>query len=513
MWTVTRQFGPVAIELVGPKGYIHGWIKVGMDVTHKDSSRGRVTHYDPATQTAHVDWHAGPRAARNGGKGTTKAYHLVQGQTGSQVFNAKTVGAKVEQLKKENPGKTAFGGPTKPPATHARKHDWVKPGIAVQHKDGSRGSVRSYDPNTQTMHVDWTTGKRAGTSGTTKAYHTQRVTPSGHPSEPPRPKAGGAGPAARAKLTGKEKALAGTKLAPTKPRASAEVKRPTDPFANIKNDAPVHHTEQERVAAKVQAMGLPPITGKETHDQLVRKLTSHYTAALASKDEESIHTLLAHHHHSGVPTVIMDTSTKRGVANVSPRHHALVAALVAQEHKIAPSPRGVPLVHVRDTSTDVGSNDMARSGGVAMSYNRRKHVITVGSNTLNNPKNHVPASGARRGFFTPTGGASFIERAISHEYGHSLAMNLGWTRERPLLEQISHAIPGATPYNGGDNTRLPDDHTKWMEQNKAAIINQASTYGSASKDELLAELYAEYRHAGHPSEAAKIAAKHLTGGA
>lgn len=68
------------VELVGPKGYIHGWIKVGADIEHKDSSRGKVTAYDPNTQTVHADWHAGPRSKVNGGKGTTKAYHLKQGQ-------------------------------------------------------------------------------------------------------------------------------------------------------------------------------------------------------------------------------------------------------------------------------------------------------------------------------------------------------------------------------------------------------------------------------------------------
>lgn len=68
------------VELVGPKGYIHGWIKVGGSVEHKDSSRGVVTRYDKATQTAHVSWLTGPRSTVNHGAGTTKAYHLKQGQ-------------------------------------------------------------------------------------------------------------------------------------------------------------------------------------------------------------------------------------------------------------------------------------------------------------------------------------------------------------------------------------------------------------------------------------------------
>lgn len=67
-----------AMELAGPKGYTHGWVRVGMDVTHKDGSRGTVAKYDPNTQTVTADWKTGPRSA-NPTKATTKAYHLQQG--------------------------------------------------------------------------------------------------------------------------------------------------------------------------------------------------------------------------------------------------------------------------------------------------------------------------------------------------------------------------------------------------------------------------------------------------
>lgn len=78
-WTLTKA--PAAVELVGPHGYIHGWIKVGMDVQHKDGSVGTVRKYDPNTQTAHVDFRSGPRAGK-ANKSTTKAYH-VTAHTGS----------------------------------------------------------------------------------------------------------------------------------------------------------------------------------------------------------------------------------------------------------------------------------------------------------------------------------------------------------------------------------------------------------------------------------------------
>lgn len=84
------------VELVGPKGYIHGWIKVGADIEHKDSSRGRITAYDPNTQTVHADWHAGPRSKVNGGKGTTKAYHLKRESSGAP--NADTKSAEVKPV-------------------------------------------------------------------------------------------------------------------------------------------------------------------------------------------------------------------------------------------------------------------------------------------------------------------------------------------------------------------------------------------------------------------------------
>lgn len=67
--------GTIVLDLAGPKGYVHGWIKVGMTVAHKDGSYGVVRNYDPNTQTAKVDWFHGPRVGKVN-KTTTKAYHV-----------------------------------------------------------------------------------------------------------------------------------------------------------------------------------------------------------------------------------------------------------------------------------------------------------------------------------------------------------------------------------------------------------------------------------------------------
>lgn len=91
-WQKTGGAG--LIDLVGPHGYIHGWIKVGMDVKHKDGSIGKVAKYDPNTQTVHADWHSGPRAGK-AGKATTKAYHVTEHKAAPEVKAPEVVPAKV----------------------------------------------------------------------------------------------------------------------------------------------------------------------------------------------------------------------------------------------------------------------------------------------------------------------------------------------------------------------------------------------------------------------------------
>lgn len=139
-----------------PYRYKHGWVKLGAEVEHKDGSKGIVRDYAPYTQTVKVAWTSGKRS---GFTGTTKAYHLIQGgtkgRTDSEIEQAGTAVRTVRQ-------------------TPGRKHDWVKVGDQAVHRDGSSGTVLSYNPLTQTATIDWTAGKRRGSVGTTKAYHLDR---------------------------------------------------------------------------------------------------------------------------------------------------------------------------------------------------------------------------------------------------------------------------------------------------------------------------------------------------
>lgn len=716
------------VELVGPKGYVHGWIKVGADVEHKDSSRGTIRRYDPATQTAHVDWLSGPRSRVNGGSGTTKAYHLKQGQglgpgsvqkspkeqqtaaefkpnattvygghrlqilgapdsngfirvrfpTGSEGLTHQThltpdAAAKPRSLEELETGKKAgtvrrtprdmtdhelleehragsdrhaelrqeaanrnldlrtgrrsselkqaqderirdatgqrmaaekaktlqqfkaYGGkvageePTKSkleyrvflkgkaysnheihaynPATEEqvghiswipsgnivtvnvnsgyrrqgvatelwnrakkidpaikhtpdsqsdagrlwadslekpqpgtaptskRKHDWVQPGIQVQHKDGSIGKVVAYEPATQTMHVQWASGKRGGTSGTTKAYHTVLAPPVGP------------------KLTGREKALYGTKFPDSAPRPKVEIKRPADPFAGIPNaDEPIRPSPQDIIRQKDEAdlrkLGLEPISGKETHAQLVDKLTTHYRAMrmpLAnSYDEKQRDDLIRLNHRDvGVPRVEADQDLRA-------LNKARVAAYVTEAHRRAPKGTKLPYVQIRDTSGMAGSNDLAED--VAAYYDPRDHHIGVGHHQTTYAED-TPATHSKRGFFSRSGNASFLQRSITHEYGHSLALamdNNDPYRYGKMGTEVANTIPGSTGLPPGHLTHNAVE--KWLQRNKAAVINHVGTYASADHRELMAELYTEFVHAPNPSSAAKVVGKYLEGG-
>lgn len=111
------------VELVGPKGYVHGWIKVGGEVEHKDSSRGRVTSYDPNTQTVHADWTSGPR---KGTERTTKAYHV-------KAVDAVSRPAEGPRVPVQEP-KSKVAGPTGPTIKNA---DLLK--ITIGKKVSARG--------------------------------------------------------------------------------------------------------------------------------------------------------------------------------------------------------------------------------------------------------------------------------------------------------------------------------------------------------------------------------------
>lgn len=380
--------------------------------------------------------------------------------------------------------KRGVGGPK-------RKHDWVEPGIQVQHKDGSIGKVVAYEPATQTMHVQWSSGRRGGTSGTTKAYHTAMVK--------------GSEGIAAPKLTGREKALYGTKFPESPPRPKVEIKRPADPFAGIPGahgDEPEIKRPTEPSHAKaVRDLGLEPITGAETHGQLVDKLTAHYRAVQMERNRldgpKNIAAINTHHVSMGVPQVDAHQ-------DLAASQKARVAAHVAEVHHRAPEGTPLPRVSIEDTSGVKGSNDLATS--VAAYYNQNQHKIGVGQRfTVAASQWNVPGGYEQRGFFSRSGQTSFLQRSITHEYGHSLAMNLGQVKESKMLTEVAHALPGATPLQPMTSMR------QWVKDNKAVIVNKIGTYASADERELAAELYTEFVHAAAPSPAAQVVGKYLEG--
>lgn len=359
-----------------------------------------------------------------------------------------------------------------------RKHDWAQVGVTVRHKDSSTGTIRVYEPATQTAHVEWEKGPRSqkggvrtvlGRMGTTKAYHIapKDVAP---------------------KLTGRERALHGTKFPDSAPKPKVEIKRPADPFAGIPNA----YAEPSHSVA-MRGKGLEPITGKETHGQLIDKLTDHYRAVQAGTAGRA--TVEAHHTAMGVPKVIAHQDLQAS-------RKAEVAAHVAKIHRRAPEGTQMPLVTIEDTSGMKGSNDLATS--VAAYYNLAQHKIGVGQKEVN-AKYDPPGRYHERGFFSRSGHATFLERSITHEYGHSLAMNLSQVQQSKMLTEVAHALPGATPPQPGMGTQ------HWIKANRAVIINKVGTYASADERELAAELYTEFVHTAAPSPAAQVVGKYLEG--
>jgi len=368
------------VELVGPKGYIHGWVKVEGMIQHKDSSRGRVTAYDKNTQTAHVDWHSGPRARVNGGKGTTKAYHI------HSIDDQLDAGLRQQtHLIPDAPAKTP--------------------------KQAQDERIRG--ATGQRMAAE-----KAKTLDQFKAY-------------------GGKVAGDEPKLTGREKALHGTKFLDSAPKPKVEIKRPADPFATIPN-AYGDGEPSKPTPYPVEIFGAEKLPGREGLNRLTSQL--------------------------------MDL------------------------HQRYPLRRGLPVIAISPPGAPQVAN-----------YNSDIHMMTAGTDSLKS-KDYAPAGfqGRERGYTTPTGNASFLERTATHEYGHALDAQLSPSQRQQMFAEVETSIPGVSAI--GQNAPY-----SWIQQNKAAIVNKVGTYASTSDEELIAELFAEFVHSTTPSPAAQVVGKYLKG--
>lgn len=688
-----------SVELVGPHGFVHGWVKVGMEVQHKDGSRGVVSRYDPTTQTVHADWHLGPRAGKNGGVGTTKAYHVTQHQPSPDHREAQLVamlsdkdlvashaaerGPSVRRglLRQEaarrnldlqtgrrtaapppappkaafevkyspeeiararnawrNPGPSSidhthprvraavtgalegvhprvqknltsvrvvdyhvrpdipgattdavyestnghhgkgtltvghhlvlnpeiekgvidaehsgylaptgfksgldrtvahelghhlldnmadqdkqnmfraiFSGPgwshpapgpdhgispaqlvrdnraeitkrvgsyaatdpaefiaelwaqyrggsdsalaqlagehiednsgltradklkrdadilgevpaPKAPAAKAAVHDWVHAGATVTHKDGSTGRVTGYVRATQTATVDWHGGKRAGKTGTTKAYHLVKPF-------------SGVNPEGKTSTAGR--------VVPAKPSGPVHNPNQADPFAAFETNS------KPPPAPKIEQVLGDPVTNRRPKLAEEKLVTDHLNGLIA----------------------------RHGVGGYG-----------------AP-----PSVSVRDLNRTQGSNAESAKNGVVARYHRNLHLIEIDHRQLVGPDSVPTGRFRKRGYFSAAGDASSAQHALTHEFGHSLDQHLTPDRRAQMMREVAAAIPGASPKTM--------DPAAWVQANKEHVINHVSTYASADDRELIAELFAEFEHSRNPSPAARVVGRYLS---
>lgn len=173
----------------------------------------------------------------------------------------------------------------------------------------------------------------------------------------------------------------------------------------------------------------------------------------------------------------------------------------------APTPR----IAIRNLDNEMGSNDLSKKGGVAAQYWNGNQLIEISPKTLGTTGEFKNGAG----FFSNSGDANFAQRSMSHEYGHHLDHVLednSPATYNKMMDEVLGALgrrkPRATPAGEIRGAYSP---VGWLAKNKSKIVNRVSTYGATNRRELMAELYAEYKHAAKPSKAATIAGDYLTG--
>lgn len=255
------------------------------------------------------------------------------------------------------------------------------------------------------------------------------------------------------------------------------------------------------------APGVEPLSARDSDDELRRKLEAHYLQmkkAEHDSDHATVDAIAEHHREHGIPAF-----ADGGVTMSAPKAElaTLVARLHASQHSGAP----VPSLRIRPLTAQPGHNQHARENGVSAWYAIRDNLIEISPRTM---RYNSGVSGTSGGFYADSGSAHYLQKTVTHEYGHMLALGPHRTEAvEPVLRrmkahrELTAAIPGTDKHDPAYESL-----DAWVKRNQAAIINHVGTYAATNGDELMAELYTEHKLAPAPSKAAQIAGKYLEGG-
>lgn len=267
---------------------------------------------------------------------------------------------------------------------------------------------------------------------------------------------------------------------------------------------------------EMKGFGLDPLHEDDDYATLHHKFSQHYRIldhVYASGNEahpddvDAADAIDRHHRDHDVPPITDST-----YGDALPHQMASVAAQMMVNKRADHRRLDHPTVTMeRIPAKDHASGDF-KQGSVLGDY---QHDIShirldpyVLANAEINREEHAPQSDAR-GWHVPAGNANPWQTTISHEGGHHREMSLTSQQRASMFRDISHTIPGVTPYT--EKRATEHGLNKWHNANYAHLINHVGTYAAKNYRELAAELYSEHRHADNPSLAAQTAGRHLEG--
>jgi hypothetical protein len=98
------------------------------------------------------------------------------------------------------------------------------------------------------------------------------------------------------------------------------------------------------------------------------------------------------------------------------------------------------------------------------------------------------------GWFSNAGDMDMVQATFQHEFGHHLDNSLRFDQREQLFAELAEADPNIVSVGGG----------KWMDENRAHIVDTVGIYAGRNKAEMLAELWTQYRGNGPKSPMAMV---------
>jgi 8-oxo-dGTP pyrophosphatase MutT (NUDIX family) len=265
--------------------------------------------------------------------------------------------------------------------------------------------------------------------------------------------------------------------------------------------------------AQVHQAGLPLLHADDSHSERTAKLTHHYEHLWndAGPGEEAYaeghHPLAAHHQEHGVPKFEVNTHLSE-----EPHVKAPIAAQLSRHLVHLPADRRP------NVSISTPGYDGAMEDNTLAYFSPERNRIGVHRGLARSEEHNPQVAGVempKEGWLARHDATPLKNHVLTHESGHVLDYGMhdvphddpygGNEKRSHLLNKISGAIPGVTPYQHGANKH------HWMLDNREHFINHVGTYAATDPSELIGELYTQHHHHPEPSAAARVVGRHLDG--